>query len=84
MVRVDCEDTSSWGRVGSSSRRARRVGVGVKWGTLEDYNICRWVVHWQNAGRIVRSDELDDSVKDVFEVRKEIDREVDAVGRNGS
>ena len=46
MIGVDREDTSSWSRVGSPSRRARRVGVGVKWGTLEDDNICRWVIHW--------------------------------------
>ena len=46
MIGVDREDTSSWSRVGSLSRRTRHVGVGVKWGTLEDDNICRWVVHW--------------------------------------
>ena len=55
----------------------------MKWGTLEDDNIGRWIVHWKNAGRVVRGDELDDSVEDIFEVRKEVDRRVDAVGRNG-
>jgi hypothetical protein len=73
MIGVDREDTSSWSRVGSLSRRTRHVGVGVKWGTLEGDNICRWVVHWKNAGRVVRSDELDDSVEDVFKMREEID-----------
>ena len=85
MIGVDCEDTSSWSRVGSLSQQTRHVGVGVKWGTLEDDNIGRWVVHWKNAGRVVRSDELDDLVEDVFKVREEIDQEVDAiVGRNGT
>ncbi len=51
---------------------------------MEDDNIGRWVVHLKNAGRVVRSDELDDSVEDVFNMREEINREVDAVGRNGS
>ncbi len=51
---------------------------------MEDDNICRWVVCWKNAGRVVRSNELDDSVEDVFKMREEIDREVDAVGCNGS
>ena len=69
MIGVDREDTSSWSRVGSLSRRSRHVGVGVKWGALEDDNIGRWVVRWKNAGRVVRSDELDDSVEDVFKVR---------------
>ncbi len=46
MICVDREDTSLWSRVGSLSRRARNVGVGVKWGTLKDDNIFRWVVHW--------------------------------------
>jgi hypothetical protein len=54
----------------------------VKWGTLEDDNVGRWIVHLKNAGRVVRINELDDSVEDIFKVRKEVDREVDAAGRN--
>jgi hypothetical protein len=84
MICVDCEDTSLWSRVSTLSRRARHVGVGVKWGTLEDGTIGRWVFHWKNAGRVVRSDALDNEVNDVFEKRKEVDRKVDAVGWNGS
>ena len=55
----------------------------MNWWALEDDNIGRWVVHWKDAGRVVRSDELDDSVENIFEVGKEVDREVDSVGRNG-
>ncbi len=84
MIGVDCEDTSLWSRVGSLSQRTGHVGVRMKWRTLEDDNTCRWVVHWSNAGRVVRSNELYDLVEDVFKVREEINREVDAVGRNGS
>ncbi len=56
----------------------------MKWGAVEDDNICSWVVHWKNAGRVVRSIELEDMVEDILKVREEIDQEVDAVGRNGS
>jgi hypothetical protein len=51
---------------------------------LGNDSIGRWIVHWQNAGRVVRSDEWDDSVEDVFKVREEIVQEVDAVRRNGN
>jgi hypothetical protein len=55
----------------------------VKWGTLEDDNIGRWVVNWKNGCRVVRSNELDKSLEDIVEVREEIDQEVDTVGCNG-
>ncbi len=84
LIGVDREDTSLWRRVGSLRRQTRHVGVGVKWGTLEDDIIGWWVVLWKNAGRVVRSDELDNSVKDVFKGREKINHEVDAVGCNGS
>ncbi len=54
----------------------------MMWGSLEDDNIGRLIVYWKNAGRVVRSNELDDLVEDIFEVRKEVNQKVDAVGCN--
>ena len=41
----------------------------MKRGALEDDNIGRWVVHWKDAGGVVRSNELDDLVESIFKVR---------------
>ena len=61
-----------------------RVGVGRKWGALEHDNVRRRMVPGEDAGRVLWIHKLRNSVEDILEVRKEVNREVDAVGRDWS